>query len=117
MAEAASKMRGSSDAATRYKMQLEGAGFVNVQEIVYKWPTNRWPKDSKYKELGNLSPQKHLRRPGKSTWLMNGSATDVDKRRYRALFGRPKLRGIHKGFKVVERRNRGLLGSCQEGPE
>jgi hypothetical protein len=60
MAEAASKMRGSSDAATRYKSQLEEAGFVNVQEIVYKWPTNRWPKDRKYKELGKLSSQKHF---------------------------------------------------------
>ena len=58
MAEAASKMRGSADAATRYKSQLEDAGFINVQEIVYKWPTNRWPKDKKYKELGNLSPPK-----------------------------------------------------------
>lgn len=70
MAEAASKMRGSSDAATRYKSQLEGAGFVNVQEIVYKWPTNRWPRDKKYKELGKLSPQKHLGCPGEYTWLM-----------------------------------------------
>ena len=56
MAEAASKMRGSSDAATRYKSQLEEAGFINVQEIIYKWPTNRWPKDKKYKELGKLIP-------------------------------------------------------------
>jgi hypothetical protein len=70
MAEAASKMRGSADAATRYKSQLEDAGFINVQEIVYKWPTNRWPKDKKYKELGNLSPQKHPGSPGQYTWLM-----------------------------------------------
>lgn len=54
MAEAASKMRGSSDAATRYKSQLEERGFVNVQEIVYKWPINRWPRDRKYKELGKF---------------------------------------------------------------
>jgi hypothetical protein len=58
MAQAATKMRGSSDAATRYKSQLEEAGFVNVQEIVYKWPTNRWPRDKKYKELGKLSSPK-----------------------------------------------------------
>jgi hypothetical protein len=49
-------MRGSSDAAKRYKAQLEAAGFVNVNETIYRWPTNRWPKDKKFKELGELSP-------------------------------------------------------------
>jgi hypothetical protein len=63
MAQAASKMRGSSDAATRYKAQLEEAGFVNVNETIYKWPSNRWPKDKKYKELGELRPQRDLGRP------------------------------------------------------
>jgi len=52
MAEAAGKMRGSADAATRYKAQLEAAGFVNVTEKIYKWPSNRWPKNKKLKELG-----------------------------------------------------------------
>jgi hypothetical protein len=28
------------------------AGFENVVEVVWKWPTNRWPKDRKMKELG-----------------------------------------------------------------
>lgn len=36
MAETASKMRGSADTATRYKAQLEAAGFVNLNEIIYK---------------------------------------------------------------------------------
>jgi hypothetical protein len=57
MAEAASKMRGSADAATRYKEQMEAAGFVNVTEVIYKWPSNRWPKDKKFKELGELSQE------------------------------------------------------------
>jgi hypothetical protein len=57
MAEAASKMRGSADAATRYKAQLEAAGFVNVKEIIYKWPSNRWPKHRYFKELGEFSPK------------------------------------------------------------
>lgn len=40
------------NSAKFYKMQMEAAGFVDVVEKVYKWPTNRWPKDKKIKELG-----------------------------------------------------------------
>ncbi|KAM0328733.1 hypothetical protein ACHAQA_005146 [Verticillium albo-atrum] len=40
------------DGAFEYKKQLEAQGFKNVQQIVYKWPQNEWPKDPKYKELG-----------------------------------------------------------------
>ncbi|KAL0933378.1 methyltransferase domain-containing protein [Colletotrichum truncatum] len=40
------------DGAKLYKKQLEEAGFVNVTEVVFKWPQNRWPKHSRYKELG-----------------------------------------------------------------
>jgi hypothetical protein len=36
----------------KYKEQLTKRGFVNVKETVYKWPCNKWPKDSKAKELG-----------------------------------------------------------------
>jgi hypothetical protein len=59
MAEAASKMRGSADASRRYKQQMEAAGFVNVTEVIYKWPSNRWPKDKKFKELGEFGPKKN----------------------------------------------------------
>jgi hypothetical protein len=31
---------------------LTKAGFEDVTEAKFKWPTNSWPKDSKYKELG-----------------------------------------------------------------
>ncbi|KAH7006964.1 S-adenosyl-L-methionine-dependent methyltransferase [Ilyonectria destructans] len=31
---------------------LEGAGFTDVVTTYYKWPTNCWPKDKKYKEIG-----------------------------------------------------------------
>ncbi|KAK7421594.1 hypothetical protein QQX98_002061 [Neonectria punicea] len=31
---------------------LKRAGFINVHESVYRWPTNSWPKDRKLKELG-----------------------------------------------------------------
>jgi hypothetical protein len=30
--------------AHSYKKRMEEAGFVNVVERVYKWPTNKWPK-------------------------------------------------------------------------
>ncbi|QPC70710.1 hypothetical protein HYE68_001462 [Fusarium pseudograminearum] len=40
---------GESD---KYKSIVEKAGFENVVETVYRWPTNSWPKDPKLKELG-----------------------------------------------------------------
>ena len=35
---------------------MESVGFVDVVETVYKWPSNKWPKDKKYKELGETHP-------------------------------------------------------------
>lgn len=31
---------------------LESVGFVDVQMTLFKWPSNSWPKDHKYRELG-----------------------------------------------------------------
>ncbi|KAF6825454.1 hypothetical protein CPLU01_10248 [Colletotrichum plurivorum] len=31
---------------------MEEAGFVDVKMNVFKWPSNGWPRDPKYKELG-----------------------------------------------------------------
>lgn len=31
---------------------LRDAGFVDIIETPLLWPTNSWPKDKKYKELG-----------------------------------------------------------------
>ncbi|KAM0421281.1 hypothetical protein ACHAPT_011003 [Fusarium lateritium] len=31
---------------------LEKAGFEDVQEHKFKWPSNTWPRDAKFKELG-----------------------------------------------------------------
>lgn len=39
--------------AAKYKDFMEQAGFVNVVEIKYKWPQNRWPKDKSLKEIGD----------------------------------------------------------------
>lgn len=37
---------------TEYKSYLEQAGFEGVVEVVRKWPSNSWPRESKYKEIG-----------------------------------------------------------------
>ncbi|KAL2126802.1 hypothetical protein VTI74DRAFT_214 [Chaetomium olivicolor] len=41
------------DSVQRYKQQMIDAGFQNVNQIEYKWPTNTWPKDAKHKEIGS----------------------------------------------------------------
>ncbi|PNH59500.1 hypothetical protein VD0002_g8053 [Verticillium dahliae] len=39
-------------AAQEWKTLMERVGFEDVVETVYKWPTNRWPRDKHYKEIG-----------------------------------------------------------------
>ncbi|KAK4175930.1 S-adenosyl-L-methionine-dependent methyltransferase [Triangularia setosa] len=39
-------------AAQNWKSLMEEAGFEDVVEYIYKWPTNGWPRDPKYKRLG-----------------------------------------------------------------
>ncbi|KAK1986409.1 methyltransferase domain-containing protein [Colletotrichum cereale] len=39
------------------KKVLAEIGFVGVSLSVYKWPTNPWAKDPKYKEIGELNGQ------------------------------------------------------------
>ncbi|KAM0347399.1 hypothetical protein ACHAPU_004920 [Fusarium lateritium] len=52
MVEATNNFGRPAQSAKFYKQQMIDAGFVNVTEVVYKWPTNRWPADPYYKELG-----------------------------------------------------------------
>ncbi|KAJ0161587.1 hypothetical protein CTA2_5974 [Colletotrichum tanaceti] len=33
----------------QWKQIMEAAGFVDVVETIYKWPTNLWPRDQHYK--------------------------------------------------------------------
>ncbi|KAK0633869.1 S-adenosyl-L-methionine-dependent methyltransferase [Immersiella caudata] len=40
------------ESALYYKEQLEAAGFVDVVQLDYKWPTNHWPKDRRHKMIG-----------------------------------------------------------------
>ncbi|GKT49674.1 putative methyltransferase tdiE [Colletotrichum spaethianum] len=42
-------------AAQQWKQLMEAAGFEDVVETIYKWPTNRWPRDAHYKEIGMWS--------------------------------------------------------------
>jgi len=52
MLEGCRKIGRSAESPRLYKQQLEEQGFVNIQEIVYRWPINKWPKDRHFKELG-----------------------------------------------------------------
>ncbi|PHH60645.1 hypothetical protein CDD81_1396 [Ophiocordyceps australis] len=52
MIEAAAMLNRPLDSMTHYKEQLLDAGFINVTQCLYKWPTNSWPRDPKYKEIG-----------------------------------------------------------------
>ncbi|PKS12616.1 hypothetical protein jhhlp_000824 [Lomentospora prolificans] len=37
---------------TEYKNYLAEAGFEDIVEVQKKWPTNTWPRDPRFKELG-----------------------------------------------------------------
>ena len=50
--EATRRIGSSCDNPTKYAEWMRDAGFVNVQEVIYKWPSNTWPKDKKHKTLG-----------------------------------------------------------------
>ncbi|KXX80785.1 Phosphoethanolamine N-methyltransferase [Madurella mycetomatis] len=52
MLQAADKFGAPLDSCKKYKQQLADAGFVDIVETIYKWPTSGWPKDKKYKEMG-----------------------------------------------------------------
>ncbi|UZP43229.1 hypothetical protein NXS19_011045 [Fusarium pseudograminearum] len=51
--EAAGTFNRSFERTTNFKTLLQEVGFVEVVETRYKWPTNGWPRDKKYKELGH----------------------------------------------------------------
>ncbi|DAA74133.1 TPA_exp: Uncharacterized protein A8136_3631 [Trichophyton benhamiae CBS 112371] len=51
--EACEKLERPLDVAKSHKSRMEAAGFVDVVEVVHKWPQNSWAKDPKLKEIGN----------------------------------------------------------------
>jgi len=52
LVDASVKLGAPLNGASDYKRYLEDAGFVNVVQHKYKWPTNNWPKDPKAKNIG-----------------------------------------------------------------
>lgn len=52
MLEATAKLGSPINSAMTVKKIMEDAGYVDVVEVVYKWPTNRWPANKKMKEIG-----------------------------------------------------------------
>ncbi|RKK14337.1 hypothetical protein BFJ65_g10902 [Fusarium oxysporum f. sp. cepae] len=55
MVKAANKIGRSITVASKFKSMLEDAGFIDIVEIKKRIPMNRWPKRSRYKELGTWS--------------------------------------------------------------
>ncbi|RSL46400.1 hypothetical protein CEP54_013863 [Fusarium duplospermum] len=39
----------------KLKDMMAEIGFVDIKEVPFKWPINRWPKEKKFKELGEWS--------------------------------------------------------------
>ncbi|KAH7156740.1 S-adenosyl-L-methionine-dependent methyltransferase [Dactylonectria macrodidyma] len=50
--EASTKIGRPFQDNTKNKNLLKEAGFVDIVETTFKWPTGPWPKDKHYKELG-----------------------------------------------------------------
>jgi hypothetical protein len=53
--EAAIKLGGPFEKTDAFKNIMAEVGFTNIVTTRFKWPTNRWAKDKKYKELGAWS--------------------------------------------------------------
>ena len=39
-----------------YEKELTEIGFVDIGAVREKWPTNHWPRDKKYKQVGKYRP-------------------------------------------------------------
>ena len=50
--EASIKLGVPLNSALTVKKIMEETGFVDVVEVIYKWPMNKWPADKKMKEIG-----------------------------------------------------------------
>lgn len=63
---ASEKLGASTKSATWHKQSLIDAGFQDVVQVEYKWPTNPWPLDAKHKEIG------------KEPWLGTGESANPE---------------------------------------
>jgi hypothetical protein len=52
MLEASRRIHQDLDNPPKYAQWMREAGFINVQYVPFKWPSNPWPKDKKHKTLG-----------------------------------------------------------------
>ena len=52
MIEAGRKVGFDPSGTSKFATQMAAAGFINIQETIYKWPLNSWPKGKKDKLLG-----------------------------------------------------------------
>jgi hypothetical protein len=52
MLEASIKLGLPLNSAETVKQNMIEAGYVDVVEVVYKWPMNGWPADKTMKEIG-----------------------------------------------------------------
>lgn len=50
---------------------------MNVTVVKEKWPTNRWPRDKKYKQIGMLSPSFPVQSRGGNIGRVAVSAANV----------------------------------------
>lgn len=50
--EAGEKLKRPVNAAEQYKKWMEDVGFVDIREVVHKWPQNTWAKNPRQKEIG-----------------------------------------------------------------
>ena len=65
MAEAAINLGRPFNSSEAIANELAEAGYTNIEQRHFKWPTNSWPKDPKMKQLGMVvSP--YCRRGGES---------------------------------------------------
>jgi hypothetical protein len=59
--EAAEKLGTSWKNSTNYVRYFEEAGFVDVTEKHFQWPSNTWPKGLRMKTLGSYWQEDMLR--------------------------------------------------------
>ncbi|KAI1071379.1 hypothetical protein LB507_011687, partial [Fusarium sp. FIESC RH6] len=50
--EASIKLKQPYEKINKFADMMAKAGFTEIVYMRFKWPTNHWPKDKKYKELG-----------------------------------------------------------------
>ncbi|KAJ5684486.1 uncharacterized protein N7477_000831 [Penicillium maclennaniae] len=55
ISRAAEKMGRPINICQTFRGAIEKAGFVDIQEKVYKWPIGPWPRDKLLKEIGALN--------------------------------------------------------------